>query len=326
MSFVADFVLPFQAQQSLLQQSWPSSIRYSDDWEGHNELSDQVSAGQAQQEKQQQQQQLHGAGSLGGRAPSLGTFGGGRVSIEHAGAQGWLDHHAMGVDSGRNRGIGEVMPPIVIGSEAAAAGEEERGRGHNHRSAELQQQQPGLEDSGNRRELQLISQNAGDGTAVYSINRDGSMAASAPKVLSSASKGHLPVSATSSNQSQNRHSYEAQSIRPVLTRAATREGFWSSAGSNARGIGGGDGAGGSGRISKRQQLAPVRLSGDKGQQQEEVMFKGLRVRMGVATGYVAKGLKIKNSEVYQRAQSECLGEGEQGRVLWWMAYSWFLTS
>jgi hypothetical protein len=38
------------------------------------------------------------------------------------------------------------------------------------------------------------------------------------------------------------------------------------------------------------------------QQQQQRLFRGLRVRMGIATGLVAKGNSIKNSTVYKAAQ------------------------
>jgi hypothetical protein len=37
---------------------------------------------------------------------------------------------------------------------------------------------------------------------------------------------------------------------------------------------------------------------------QKVLFRGLRVRMGVATGVVAKGREVKNSAVYKTAQGE----------------------
>jgi hypothetical protein len=37
-------------------------------------------------------------------------------------------------------------------------------------------------------------------------------------------------------------------------------------------------------------------------QQQQLLFRGLRVRMGIATGLVAKGNSIKNSAVYKVAQ------------------------
>jgi hypothetical protein len=51
--------------------------------------------------------------------------------------------------------------------------------------------------------------------------------------------------------------------------------------------------------------------------EQVVLFRGLRVRMGVATGVVAKGREVKNSAVYKTAQGEvCSAEADfAGRLV-----------
>jgi hypothetical protein len=71
-------------------------------------------------------------------------------------------------------------------------------------------------------------------------------------------------------------------------------------------------SGGSRRQGWFQQL--LRARGNPG-----CLFKGLRVRMGVATGVVAKGQKVKNSQLYQRAQGEIFQGGARWGFMVWDA-------
>lgn len=40
-------------------------------------------------------------------------------------------------------------------------------------------------------------------------------------------------------------------------------------------------------------------------QDQQVLFSGLRVRMGVVTGEVMRGQEVKSSDLYRRAQGTC---------------------
>ena len=217
------FIPLVQVQQSLLQQHWPNDIRYHDEWEGHCQLAELLTASQTQQHhKQQQQQQLQGTPSL-----DLDPFSSRRASLESPSRfQGWLSDQIDRGDAG-------------VTSDTAAGGD----------AAEKDQRRSFL----STRSI----------TSFVSQARSGSPA------------GVLPVTTS-----------------------------YPSGGSRSKAGGRGPGSGGSRRHGWFQQL--LRAKGNPG-----CLFKGLRVRMGVATGVVAKGQKVKNSQVYQRAQGTA-GKGARG--------------
>jgi hypothetical protein len=86
------------------------------------------------------------------------------------------------------------------------------------------------------------------------------------------------------------------SITPGATPPAAAAGGWHDAGSKRSMIGA--------LHRPRNMWLLQQLLGPRQEQQR--LFRGLRVRMGVATGEVARGSDLKGSSMYRRAQGEQL--------------------
>lgn len=286
------WLLP-QVQQALLQQSWPRGVAYDDDWEGATSFLDCRTASQQQPDAEATsvavaeagtpQRSQHGSFSWHGEEPDPSAAA---VAAGHASQ---ASSCSMGLAA-----MGQQLLSLRPGgcSSSFTAAGASKGVGHR-RSHSLdigntpdQQMQPERLDS----TVSGISNNSARIGAVGAVNESGSSSVS--RAFQQAGR---QISVTSDDSRSVWHWGRGHSPS-TLARSPPSFGTGAPAGPSPHSKKSALGSRPRNLWLLQQLLSP--------RQEQQKLFSGLRVRMGVVTGEVERGQELKSSELYRNAQGE----------------------
>lgn len=286
-----------QVQQALLQQSWPRGVAYDDDWEGATSFLDCRTA--SQQQPDEGTSAAAEAGTLQRSQPDSFSWHGDEsdpsAAAVAAGEASQASSCSMGLAA-----MGQQLLSLRPGGRSSSFTMASAGKGAGHRRSHSmdngnahdqqaqQQEVPERQDS----TVSGISNSSARIGAVGAVNESGTSSVS--KAFQRAGR---QISVTSDDSRSlwhwgRGHSTFAPSSPSYGTGAPAGSGLGphskkSALGSRPR------------NLWLFQQLLSPR-------QEQQKLFSGLRVRMGVVTGEVERGQELKSSALYRNAQGEAV--------------------
>lgn len=266
-----------QVQQALLQQSWPSDVTYHDDWEGVSSLLD-CRPGK------------HGAGA------DTSTHGGtaaAAAALEALGSFTWQQE-----EDADPAAVGSPVPGTTAGQfrssidSGVLQGDPQRidstvSQGSNHSSSSKS----------------LAAVRAGRAELVDGPTSPGMSPNTATRMFRG--QGIFRQNSASSDEMKNHWQLWGRSSSPSMLAPApscvSAGPQYNSSGSRKSVLGG----------RPRNLWLFNQLLGSRPEQQK--LFSGLRVRMGIVTGEVERGQELKSSDLYRAAQgARCCGGPQSG--------------